>query len=201
MEALANKCLKKMVFVMDVITILIAFSLAMDSFSVSITRGFTNPQPKMATEALKVGMFFGVFQAIMPLIGWLAGVNIIDYISDFDHWIAFGLLSFIGVRMIYESTKTESKKIVSSSSMSVLFMLSIATSIDALAVGLSYSFLEVSIITPAIVIGVITFLLSFLGVFIGNKFGGFFEKIGLLGGLILIGIGIKILTEHMGVLI
>ncbi|UCH01540.1 MAG: manganese efflux pump [Candidatus Bathyarchaeota archaeon] len=184
---------------MDLITILIAFSLAMDSFSVSITRGFTNPQPKMVAEALKVGVFFGLFQAIMPIIGWLAGVNFIDFISDFDHWIAFGLLTFIGVRMIYESTKTESRKIVSSSSMSVLFMMSIATSIDALAVGLSYSFLEVSIVTPSIVIGVITFSLSFLGVFIGNKFGSFFEKIGLLGGLILIGIGIKILTEHMGV--
>lgn len=186
---------------MDVITILIALSLAMDSFSVSIARGLTNPQTKLFVEALKVGIFFGFFQAIMPVFGWLAGVTIIDFISDFDHWIAFGLLTFIGVRMMYESTKIESTKIVSSSNISVLLMMSIATSIDALAVGLSYSFLEVSIVTPAIVIGVITFSLSFLGVYIGQRFGSFFEKIGLVGGLILIIIGIKILTEHLGILI
>ena len=183
---------------MDVITILLALSLAMDSFSVSITRGLANTQTKIVGEALKVGVFFGFFQALMPLIGWLAGVSIIDVIATFDHWIAFGLLIFIGLRMMYESIKTESKKIVYSSKISVLFMLSIATSIDALAVGLSYSLLEVSIVIPAVIIGVITFSLSFLGVYIGKRFGGIFEKIGLLGGLILIGIGIKILSEHMG---
>jgi putative Mn2+ efflux pump MntP len=183
---------------MDAVTILIALSLAMDSFSVSIIRGLANPQTKMLAEALKVGVFFGFFQAIMPIIGWLTGISIIDFISAFDHWIAFGLLTFIGIRMIYESIKTESKKIVYSSSISVLFMLSIATSIDALAVGLSYSFLEVTIVTPAIIIGVITFSLSFVGVYIGKRFGSIFEKIGLLGGLILIGIGIKILSEHIG---
>jgi putative Mn2+ efflux pump MntP len=186
---------------MDIITLLIALGLAMDSFSVSITRGFTNTQTRMSTEALKIAFFFGLFQGIMPVVGWLAGVSIIDFISGVDHWIAFGLLTFIGLRMIYETTTVESKKIVSSSSFSVLLMLSIATSIDALAVGLSLSFLEVSIITPAIVIGIITFSLSFLGVYIGKRFGGFFEKIGVLGGIILIVIGMKILTEHIGILI
>lgn len=158
---------------MDVTTILIAFSLAFDSFSVSIIRGLANPQNKILTEALKVGVFFGFIQAIMLIIGWLIGVRIIDFISAFDHWIAFGLLIFIGIRMIYESIKTESKKIVYSSSISVILMLSIATSIDALAIGLSYSLaraLEVSIITPAIIIGVITFSLSFIGVHIGKRF-------------------------------
>ena len=184
---------------MDIVTILIALGLAMDSFSVSITRGLTNTQTRMSIEALKVAFFFGLFQGIMPVMGWLAGVSIIDFISGFDHWIVFGLLTFIGLRMIYESTTAESKKMVSSSSFSVLIMLSIATSIDALAVGLSLSFLEVSIITPAIIIGIITFFLSFLGVYIGKKFGGFFEKIGVLGGVILIVIGIKILIEHMGI--
>jgi len=187
------------VLVMDIVTILIALGLAMDSFSVSITRGLTNTQTRMSIEALKVAFFFGLFQGIMPVMGWLAGVSIIDFISGFDHWIVFGLLTFIGLRMIYESTTAESKKMVSSSSFSVLIMLSIATSIDALAVGLSLSFLEVSIITPAIIIGIITFSLSFLGVYIGKKFGGFFEKIGVLGGVILIVIGIKILIEHMGI--
>ena len=186
---------------MDIITILIAFSLAIDSFSVSISRGMINPNGKMFVEALKVGFFFGFFQAFMPLIGWLAGVSVIDLISDFDHWIAFGLLTFIGLRMIYESIKAESKKIVSSSSLSILLILAIATSIDAMAVGLSFSFLEVSIVMPAIIIGVVTFSLSFLGVYIGKEFGGYFAKIGILGGLILIGIGMRILMEHIGILI
>ncbi len=137
----------------------------------------------------------------MPIIGWLAGLSIIDLISGFDHWIAFGLLVFIGARMIYESTIKESKQVVSSSSFKVLIMLSIATSIDALAVGLSLSFIGTSIITPAIIIGILTFSLSFLGVYLGKKFGDYFEKIGVLGGIILIAIGLRILIEHLGILV
>lgn len=182
---------------MDLLTILIALSLAMDSFSVAITRGLAITQKNIVGEALKVAFLFGIFQAIMPLIGWLAGMSILEFISAFDHWITFGLLTLIGLRMIYEAIKSESKKIVSSPSLSVLVMLSIATSIDALAVGLSYSFLTGSIVMPAIIIGVITFSLSFSGVYIGKRFGLIFKKIGVLGGLILIGIGIRILTEHV----
>ncbi len=182
---------------MDLFTILIAISLAMDSFSVAITRGLANTKKKIVGEALKVGFLFGFFQAIMPLIGWLAGVSIIEFISAFDHWVTFGLLTLIGLRMIYEAIKKESNKIVSSPSLSILFILSIATSIDALAVGLSYSFLGVSIVMPAVIIGVVTFTLSFLGVYIGKRFGAIFKKIGILGGLILIVIGIKMLTEHI----
>ena len=136
-----------MVLEMDPIILLIALGLAMDSFSVSITRGFTTNKTRTLTEALKTGIFFGIFQAVMPIIGWLAGLSIIDLISGFDHWIAFGLLTFIGTRMIYESLTKESKQVVSSSSFKVLIMLSIATSIDALAVGLSLSFIGTSIIT------------------------------------------------------
>jgi len=186
---------------MDILIVLIALGLAMDSFSVSITRGITSTKTKMLIEALKTGFFFGLFQGIMPIIGWLAGLRFIELISGFDHWIAFGLLVFIGVRMIYESISRESKQVVSSSSFKVLIMLSIATSIDALAVGLSLSFLETSIVTPAIIIGIITFSLSFLGVYIGKKFGSYFEKIGVLGGIILIIIGLRILIEHFGILI
>jgi putative Mn2+ efflux pump MntP len=182
---------------MDLLTILIALSLAMDSFSVAITRGLALTQKNILGEAVKIGFFFGFFQAIMPLIGWLVGVSILEFISAFDHWITFGLLTVIGLRMIYEAIKTESKKIVSSPSLSVLFMLSIATSIDALAIGLSYSILTSSIVMPAVIIGVITFSLSFLGVYIGKRFGEIFKKIGVLGGLILIGIGIRILTDHI----
>lgn len=186
---------------LDMTIILIALALAMDSFSVSITRGFTNNKNSLLLEALKTGFFFGLFQAIMPLIGWLAGLSVIDFIEGFDHWIAFGLLILIGVRMIYESLSKESKQIVYSSSHKVLLILSIATSIDALAVGLSLSFLETSIIIPALIIGIITFSLSFFGVFIGEKFGSYFEKIAVLGGVILILIAVRILVEHLEILI
>ncbi len=186
---------------MDIIIILIVVGLAMDSFSVSITRGFAKNKHLLLIEALKAGLFFGFFQAFMPIIGWFAGLSVIEFISGFDHWMAFGLLSFIGVRMIYEAIFKESKQIVNSSGFKVLLILSIATSIDALAVGLSLSFLETSIIVPAIIIGIITFSLSFLGVFIGKKFGKYFEKIGVLGGVILIVIAMRILIEHTEILI
>lgn len=185
---------------MGIEILLIAVGLAMDSFSVSIARGFTTPKNKHSLEALKTGFFFGLFQGGMPIIGWLMGLSVIDFIAGFDHWIAFGLLTLIGGRMIFESFSKESTKIVNSSSLKVLLMLSIATSIDALAVGLSLSFLETSIIIPAILIAVITFFLSFVGVFIGKKFGSYFDKIGILGGVILIGIAIRILIEHTEIL-
>lgn len=178
--------------------VLIALGLAMDSFAVSITSGITMKNPRI-NSALKIAMFFGLFQAGMPIIGWLAGLTVIEFISGIDHWTAFGLLGLIGCRMIYESIKIESKKTETNYlSLYVLLMLSVATSIDALAVGLSFAFLRSFIATPIIVIGIVTFLLSFLGVFTGNRFGKFFGKrIKTVGGSILIGIGIKILLEHL----
>jgi len=171
----------------------------MDSFSVSVANGLASKTFK-TIKALVISTFFGFFQAIMPIIGWLAGATVANLISDFDHWVAFGLLSFIGLRMIYESTRKESK-FISSFNIKVLLILSIATSIDALAVGLSLSFLEISILIPAIVIGAITFLLSFLGVFVGSKFGNILtNRVEILGGLILIVIGLRILLEHIGVI-
>ena len=184
---------------MDMITIVfVAFGLAMDAFAVSITSGLTIRHLRI-NHALRIALFFGSFQAVMPIIGWLAGLSLRDFISDIDHWIAFGLLSFIGLKMIYEAiTMKEGDKAISPLNSSVLLMLSIATSIDALAVGVSFAFLKISIATPVIVIGIVTFLLSFLGIFIGNRLGHFFEKkIEILGGLTLIGIGIKILVEHL----
>jgi len=183
---------------MDIISIIfIAFGLAMDAFAVSITSGLTIKQLRV-NDALKIAIFFGLFQAIMPLIGWSAGLGFRDFISSIDHWIAFGLLSLIGCKMIYESSKmgiNDKKK--DPLNVYVLLMLSIATSIDALAVGLSLSFLKVSIALPAIIIGVVTFLLSLFGVYFGNRFGHYFEKkIEIIGGLILIGIGIRILINH-----
>jgi len=184
---------------MDIISIIfIAFGLAMDAFAVSITSGLTIKQLRI-NDALKIAIFFGSFQAIMPLIGWSAGLSFRDFISGIDHWIAFGLLSLIGCKMIYESSKMEvNSKKIDPLNVYVLLMLSIATSIDALAVGLSLSFLNVSIALPAIIIGVVTFLLSIFGVYLGNRFGHYFErKIEIIGGLILIGIGIRILINHL----
>jgi len=170
----------------------------MDAFAVSITSGITIRYLRIK-HALKIALFFGFFQAIMPVIGWLSGISLRNIISGVDHWVAFGLLSVIGCKMIYESFKLQSKEEkIDPQKIYVLFILSIATSIDALAVGLSLSFLKVAIILPAIIIGIVTFLLSFLGVYVGNKAGHFFErKIEVIGGLILIGIGIKILVEHL----
>lgn len=135
----------------------------------------------------------------MPVLGWLAGSSLADLVSGVDRWIAFGLLSFIGGKMIYESVrKEENEKGSNPLSLYVLLMFSIATSIDALAVGVSFAFLGVFILNPIIAIGVITFLLSFLGVFAGNRFGQICKnKVKIVGGLILIGIGIKILIQDL----
>ncbi|UCH32395.1 MAG: manganese efflux pump, partial [Candidatus Bathyarchaeota archaeon] len=184
---------------MDITIVFVAFALAMDSFSVSLTNGLATKMFKVG-DALKIGIFFGAFQAIMPVIGWFAGIYVHDLITGFDHWIAFGLLAFIGCRMIYESVMAESKKLLDSPSVVLLIALSVATSIDALAVGLSFSFLQIPIITPAIIIGIIAFLLSFLGVYLGVRLGHFLQnKVGVLGGLILMVIGIRILVEHLGI--
>jgi putative Mn2+ efflux pump MntP len=170
----------------------------MDSFSVAIANGLANKTFK-TTKALKISAFFGFFQAIMPIIGWYAGVYILDLISSFDHWVAFFLLTFIGSKMIYESIKNGPDKLARSLSIKVLLILSIATSIDALAVGLSLSLLNVSIMTLVIATGVVTFSLSFFGVYIGGRFGCILKnRVEALGGLLLVAIGLKILLEHLG---
>lgn len=184
---------------MDIISIVfVALGLAMDAFAVSITSGIAIKELRVR-HAIRIGMFFGGFQAIMPVIGWLAGFSLKDFISSVDHWIAFGLLTFIGCKMIYESIKIEeTEKKSNPLKVSILLILSIATSIDALAVGITFVFLGISIATPVVIIGMITFILSFCGVLIGDKFGHLFEKkIEILGGFILIGIGVKILIEHL----
>jgi putative Mn2+ efflux pump MntP len=133
------------------------------------------------------------------MIGWAAGLTLRDFISSIDHWIAFGLLGIIGLKMILESKEMETdKKQADPLNIYTLLILSVATSIDALAVGLSLSLLNISIITPSVIIGATTFLISFIGVFIGNRVGHFFEKkIEIAGGIILIAIGVKILIEHL----
>ncbi len=178
--------------------IVIAVGLAMDAFVVSIVSGGAYKQLHVR-HALRLAIFFGGFQAFMPIIGYLAGLSVRDYIQNYDHWIAFGILSAVGGKMIYESLKIESvEKNIDPSNIIVLLALSVATSIDALAIGITLSLITSSIITAVIIIGLVTFVLSYLGIIIGKKFGHFFEnKIEALGGIILIGLGLKILYEHL----
>lgn len=171
----------------------------MDAFAVAVTSGFILKKMKFY-HAFKIALFFGGFQAIMPVLGWLAGLTVKDYIQAFDHWIAFGLLLFIGGKMIYESfkIKEEEEKECDPTRFGNLLLLAIATSIDALAVGITFAFLKISILSPVIIIGCVTFILSLTGVYVGNRVGHFFEnKLELFGGLVLIGIGVKILIEHL----
>jgi len=184
---------------MDISTILlIAVGLAMDSFSVSVTNGMLVKSPRIE-YAVKVGASFGFFQAFMPLIGWLGALTIIDLISDFDHWIAFFLLLLIGCKMIYESITKRDDEFKSNMLNGIMLLtLSIATSIDALAVGISLAFLRFPIFHSVIIIGVITFLLSSLGLYLGSRIGKIFGKATeTIGGGVLILIGIKILLEHL----
>lgn len=180
--------------------ILIALGLAMDAFAISVANGMMTMKHLRTSNALKMATFFGSFQAFMPIIGWAIGLSVIDFISGFDHWVAFGILGFIGCKMIYEAIMRGTKeKTIKTLSINVLLILAIATSIDALAVGVSFAFLKIASITiSVIIIGVVTFLLSFLGASTGNKLGEVFgKKIEIVGGLILIGIGLKILIEHL----
>ncbi len=184
---------------MELFTIvIIAVGLAMDAFAVSIVSGAAYKQLKLR-HTLRLAIFFGGFQAFMPLVGSLAGLSLKKYTAGFDHWIAFGLLSAVGIKMIYESFKIGSaEKNLDPSNIFILLALSVATSIDALAVGVTLSLITSSIIIAVIIIGIVTFALSYLGVFIGRKVGHIFEnKIEALGAAILIGLGVKILIQHL----
>lgn len=182
----------------ELITIIvIAVALAMDAFAVSIVSGAAYRQLQIR-HALRIALFFGGFQAVMPLIGSLAGLTLKDRIAGYDHWIAAVLLTAVGGKMIYESFKIkEAEKKFDPTSLITLLVLAVATSIDALAVGITLSLITTSIILAVIIIGLVTFILSYLGVVIGKRFGHFFEtKIEILGGIILIAIAAKILLQH-----
>ena len=170
----------------------------MDAFAVSIASGTTYKQLNVR-HTLRLAFFFGGFQAFMPLIGALAGLSVKGYIAGCDHWIAFIILTAVGGKMIYESFKiTQAEKDNNPADILVLLALSVATSIDALAIGITLSLVTASIFAAVTVIGLVTFVLSYAGVMIGKKFGHIFEgKIEAVGGLVLIAIGVKILLEHM----
>ena len=185
---------------MDTTTILIAIALAMDSFSVAIASGLATKKIKIV-NAVKIAAFFGLFQAMMLISGWYTGSHTLDLISQYDHWVAFILLAVIGARMIYESIKKESKSIISSLSLKILLILSIATSIDSLVVGLGLYVLNVSIIMLATITGIVTFSLSLCGVYLGCRFGCILRnRVEALGGIILLIIGLRILLEHLGII-
>lgn len=176
----------------------LGLGLAADAFAVSLSSGFLIQRIKF-NKALKIALFFGIFQAIMPFIGWLTGLSFREFMSNIDHWIAFILLLGLGSKMIYEAYKNidEDEKFNPLDTYT-LFALAIATSIDALAAGLGLSLLKTSILLPCTLIGLITFALSFIGVFVGHKFGSIFnQKIEIVGGLTLILIGSKILIEDL----
>lgn len=183
---------------MDWISIIIvALGLAMDAFAVSITSGFTLHRCRVR-HALFIALAFGAFQAIMPVIGWAGGMALRTLLQALDHWIAFGLLLFIGGKMIWESRQLPEQSPCNPLHPKTLLLLAVATSIDALAVGVTFAFLNITLIGAVLVIGAVTFVLSFAGVYIGTHFGHLFEKkMELAGGVVLIGIGVKILVEHL----
>jgi len=170
----------------------------MDAFAVSIVSGATYKQLRVR-HAVRMALFFGGFQAVMPLIGALAGLTLRRYIATYDHWVAFVLLSAVGGKMIWESFKIEApSRNVDPSNILVLLTLSLATSIDALAVGVTLSLLVANLVVAAAVIGAVTFLLSYGGVFVGKRFGHFFEsRIEAIGGLILVALGLRILLGDL----
>lgn len=187
------------------------FALSMDAFAVSITKGMTIKNLKKST-ALKMALAFGLFQGGMPLLGWILGISFESYIKSIDHWIAFILLGFIGFNMIkgfFDDRKEDNESELELSATTYkddlsnkeIIMLAVATSIDALAVGISFAFLNVNIIPASLIICIITFLVCAVGAFIGNKVGDIFNGYAeLVGGIILILIGFNIFNEHTQIL-
>jgi len=180
--------------------IILSIGLAMDAFAVAVCKGLSMPRMNWK-KGLIIGVYFGIFQALMPLVGYLLGVNFQEQIVSVDHWIAFILLGIIGMNMIKEAVSKETEKTNDSIKFKDMLILAIATSIDALAVGITFAFLKVNVGLAVSLIGIITFAISVIGVKIGNVFGCKYEKKAeLLGGLILILLGSKILLEHLHII-
>ena len=182
-------------------TIFIGIGLAMDAFAVSVCKGLSMSKMNWK-NAIIIALYFGIFQAVMPIIGYFLGSSFSSFVENVDHWIAFILLLLIGIGMIRESFDDEVEKRNDKVDFKTMAILAIATSIDALAVGITFAFLKADLLLSVLVIGIITFALSILGVVLGNKFGDKFQnKAELAGGIILILIGTKILLEHLGILV
>lgn len=184
--------------------VLIGIGLSMDAFATAICKGLCMPKLRRSHMFI-IALFFGGFQALMPFLGWLLGTRFSNYITAFDHWIAFILLGFIGGKMLVEALRDGDEAIscdaVYRLDIKQLAILAVATSIDALAAGITFAFLKVNIAASVLTIGVITFAISAFGVVIGHKFGARFKKRAeICGGVILILIGLKILLEHLGII-
>lgn len=178
---------------------ILAIGLSMDAFAVAVCKGLAMNRVSLKNAGL-VGLWFGGFQALMPLIGYLVGSSFSGAIQSVDHWIAFVLLTVIGLNMIKESRGGGDEDVSGSLSFKVMLTMAVATSIDALAVGVTFAFLTVDILSAVCLIGVTTFLLSMLGVKVGSVFGAKYKaRAELAGGVILIFLGVRILLEHLGV--
>ena len=179
---------------------LIAVGLSMDAFAVSVCKGLAMPKCTFKKAAI-VGLWFGGFQALMPAIGYILGAQFQEAIASIDHWIAFVLLALIGGNMIHEALDNDEEEADASLDVKPMFLLAVATSIDALAIGITFAFLKVNIIPAVCFIGIVTFIISFAGVKIGNVFGARYKnKAEIVGGVMLILLGLKILLEHLGFL-
>lgn len=183
---------------------LIGVGLSMDAFAVSVCKGLAMKKVNKK-QAVVIGLYFGGFQALMPFLGWLLGIRFQKYIVSVDHWIAFVLLVFIGGKMVVEAVREKGEKEIGKMDLPLnhkeMLVLAVATSIDALAVGITFAFLDVPIAEAVIIIGCTTFVLSILGVVVGNYFGSRYKKKAeITGGIILILIGLKILLEHLEIL-
>jgi putative Mn2+ efflux pump MntP len=177
--------------------LLIAIGLSFDTFAVSVSTGLTISQIKF-WQAIRIAIVLAVFQVLMPFFGWLGGTQVERYIRNYDHWIAFGLLSILGIKMIVETFKNAEEKKFNPLLLSVLIVMAIATSIDALVVGISFAILNTNIYFAISVIGAVTFLVAMIGMLLGKNVNGKFgKKAQIIGGLILIGIGLKILLSHL----
>lgn len=184
---------------------LIAFGLSMDSFAVSVSSGLMLPGIRF-NKAVIIAFSLAFFQGLMPFLGWMLGIGLQEYLKPIDHWVAFILLAFLGIRMIYESTKQQEARVgFNPLNPTVLITMSVATSIDALIVGMSLSFISmpetilwIAVLMPVLIIGSVTFIMSMLGILFGKKVGNRFGKrMEMLGGVVLIIIGIRILAEHL----
>lgn len=175
----------------------LAIGLSFDTFAVSVSCGLIEQDIKFL-HASRIAVIFAIFQAVMPIIGWLLGLSVKKYIIQVDHWIAFGLLLLVGIKMIYDSFKNEEEKSFNPQDLKVILFMSVATTIDAFAIGISLAFLNVKLFLASFIIGAVTYVASMLGMLFGKNLGSRFgKKMGIIGGLILISIGIKILIEHL----
>ena len=181
-----------------VVPVLIGIGLSMDCFAVSLAIG-TSTKAKLLNAALIIALCFGMFQTGMTLLGWAAGTHLTELIADYDHWVAFLLLAVIGIKMVIEGWRKEDEQApVDVMQLVPVIILSVATSIDALAVGVSFAFLQVEILVPALIIGIVTFVFSFAGVLSGTRLDSVLgNRVEIIGGLILLTIGLKILLEHL----